>query len=104
MSHWALCAELPSCPTLKPAEIASKCNTALDALETKRDDEDSNPPGSVSELVRAFSLDEKTKASLPYDLFAVANHMGGLGNGHYTATAKSSVVSARVMLPVYFVM
>ncbi len=24
-----------------------------------------------------------------YDLFAVTNHMGGLGGGHYTATAKT---------------
>ena len=35
--------------------------------------------------------DEKNKeTSLIYDLFAVSNHFGGLGGGHYTAFIKNS--------------
>jgi len=33
----------------------------------------------------------KPKESLIYDLYAVSNHYGGLGGGHYTAYAKNSV-------------
>lgn len=33
--------------------------------------------------------DEEEEESLIYDLFAVDNHFGGLGGGHYTAFAKN---------------
>ncbi|CAN6672361.1 ubiquitin carboxyl-terminal hydrolase 12 [Trichomonascus vanleenenianus] len=40
------------------------------------------------ELVESFKVQE---SGLIYDLFAVDNHFGGLGGGHYTAYAKNFV-------------
>ena len=31
-----------------------------------------------------------TSAPPKYDLYAISNHFGGLGGGHYTASAKNS--------------
>merc|ERR1712087_1047481 len=36
-----------------------------------------------------FLMSEKHKPTAKYDLFAVSNHMGGMGGGHYTAYAKN---------------
>jgi len=36
-----------------------------------------------------FLLSENHKADAKYDLYAVSNHMGGMGGGHYTAYAKN---------------
>ena len=30
---------------------------------------------------------------LIYDLYAVSNHFGGLGGGHYTAYAKNNIIN-----------
>lgn len=42
------------------------------------------------DLSSRVSIDEEGK-SLVYDLFAVDNHYGGLGGGHYTAFAKNYI-------------
>merc|ERR1712141_664794 len=39
--------------------------------------------------VSQFLKSEEHKATAKYDLFAVSNHMGGMGGGHYTAYAKN---------------
>lgn len=40
---------------------------------------------SITNLnVGQFAIQESDKKAL-YDLFAVSNHMGGMGGGHYTA-------------------
>ena len=36
-----------------------------------------------------YLLDEEAKKDAIYDLYAVSNHMGGMGGGHYTAYAKN---------------
>jgi len=36
-----------------------------------------------------FLLSEDHKTDAKYDLYAVSNHMGGMGGGHYTAYAKN---------------
>jgi len=36
------------------------------------------------------SIKEDNEAVL-YDLYAVSNHVGGLGGGHYTATCKNPI-------------
>eukprot|EP01113_Clastostelium_recurvatum_P020256 TRINITY_DN2405_c0_g1_i1.p1 TRINITY_DN2405_c0_g1~~TRINITY_DN2405_c0_g1_i1.p1 ORF type:complete len:908 (-),score=273.83 TRINITY_DN2405_c0_g1_i1:67-2790(-) len=41
-----------------------------------------------------YVMSPEDKANPPiYDLFAVSNHSGGLGGGHYTAVAKNSIDS-----------
>lgn len=35
---------------------------------------------------------ELRQSKVIYDLFAVSNHFGGLGGGHYTAFAKNHVL------------
>ncbi|KAJ3232806.1 CSN-associated deubiquitinating enzyme Ubp12 [Chytriomyces hyalinus] len=39
----------------------------------------------------SFESSEADDSLLMYDLFAVSNHFGGLGGGHYTAYAKNAV-------------
>jgi len=39
-----------------------------------------------------FILDKDPTDSTVYDCFAVSNHFGGLGGGHYTAFARNNVV------------
>lgn len=34
---------------------------------------------------------EEEQKKLIYDLYAVSNHFGGMGGGHYTAYAKNYV-------------
>merc|ERR1712157_196161 len=36
-----------------------------------------------------FLLSQEHKKDAVYDLYAVSNHMGGMGGGHYTAYAKN---------------
>merc|ERR1712129_373417 len=36
-----------------------------------------------------FLLSEADQKNAIYDLYAVSNHMGGMGGGHYTAYAKN---------------
>jgi len=36
-----------------------------------------------------FLMSQDHKADAIYDLYAVSNHMGGMGGGHYTAYAKN---------------
>ena len=50
------------------------------------------------EIKEAFEHDdhitsqyEKKKDTLMYDLYAVSNHFGGMGGGHYTAYAKNNI-------------
>ena len=45
-------------------------------------------PVNGLDLSSRVSIQEKDKSSI-YDLFAVDNHYGGLGGGHYTAFAKN---------------
>lgn len=35
---------------------------------------------------------EQKKNKILYDLYAISNHFGGLGGGHYTAFAKNKVI------------
>ena len=40
----------------------------------------------------SFAVDPRVDpGSLKYDLFAVSNHHGGMGGGHYTAHARNPV-------------
>jgi len=39
--------------------------------------------------IRDYVLDAESKKDAIYDLFAVSDHMGDLGGGHYTACAKN---------------
>jgi ubiquitin carboxyl-terminal hydrolase 4/11/15 len=36
-----------------------------------------------------LSKTQKSQSPLIYDLFAVSNHSGGVGGGHYTAFGKN---------------
>ena len=45
-------------------------------------------PTEGLDLTNRVALKEKDKETI-YDLIAVDNHYGGLGGGHYTATAKN---------------
>jgi len=38
-----------------------------------------------------FIVNDKEEKSPIYDLYAVSNHYGGLGGGHYTAVAKNII-------------
>merc|ERR1712141_96899 len=42
----------------------------------------------INTLVQ-FLMSEEHKPTAKYDLYAVSNHMGGMGGGHYTAYAKN---------------
>lgn len=37
------------------------------------------------------------KKKVFYDLYAVSNHFGGLGGGHYTAYAKNKVINNKII-------
>ena len=39
--------------------------------------------------IKEFLVNKYERANCTYDLFAVSNHMGGMGGGHYTAYAKN---------------
>lgn len=43
--------------------------------------------------MKPFVLSKKQKDSSPliYDLYAISNHYGGVGGGHYTAYGKNSL-------------
>ncbi len=43
--------------------------------------------------MKPFVLSKKQKSESPliYDLFAISNHYGGVGGGHYTAYGKNSL-------------
>ena len=44
------------------------------------------------EKKRVYNINDFCKEKkLIYDLYAVSNHFGGLGGGHYTAFAKNHV-------------
>ncbi|KAJ3115644.1 CSN-associated deubiquitinating enzyme Ubp12, partial [Nowakowskiella sp. JEL0407] len=47
--------------------------------------------GKVESVTQEESKIEEGDGRLLYDLFAVSNHFGGLGGGHYTAYAKNAV-------------
>lgn len=40
-----------------------------------------------------YILQKNNKGSQRYKLYAISNHYGGMGGGHYTAFAKVSVIS-----------
>lgn len=44
---------------------------------------------------------ENNKQRVIYDLYAVSNHFGGLGGGHYTACAKNKVFLLNLYIKVY---
>lgn len=41
---------------------------------------------------------EINKKQVIYDLYAISNHFGGIGGGHYTAFAKNKVISNIISL------
>ncbi|KAH7819864.1 putative ubiquitin specific peptidase 11 [Monocercomonoides exilis] len=56
----------------------------------KSDNKEENHSNSNSSKSKEAAKEAQKKASPPiYDLFAVSNHMGGTGGGHYTAYAYS---------------
>ncbi|CAD8146174.1 unnamed protein product [Paramecium pentaurelia] len=44
--------------------------------------------------IQPFILEKESQQPYVYDLFAVSNHYGGMGGGHYTAYAKNPMYNA----------
>ncbi|CAD8044127.1 unnamed protein product [Paramecium primaurelia] len=44
--------------------------------------------------IQPFILEKESQQPYTYDLFAVSNHYGGMGGGHYTAYAKNPMYNA----------
>lgn len=69
--------------------IVSKANDVEERkLEQEEDITMNGKEEKIEEEIPVKSLSEKGKKELLYDLFAVVNHYGNLGFGHYTAYAK----------------
>ncbi|KAJ3281959.1 ubiquitin carboxyl-terminal hydrolase [Borealophlyctis nickersoniae] len=70
---------------------ARRWRSQIDAVEGHARDADLESLESRSDVEINPEVDDdaKDEYGLVYDLFAVSNHFGGLGGGHYTAYAKN---------------
>lgn len=95
LSPWTLSNDPPSCDGVAAAEVVYQSTNRRGSsvgVERKRgDDEDANPAAPRSRTPEGG--EGARRPQLLYDLFAVSNHLGSMGAGHYTTIAQSSAVS-----------
>lgn len=81
------------CRTKNHTEVLFESNKPLDLgpfLSSKRRRAHSIESSVSSPPTDSLNIEHQSNP-LHYDLFAVSNHMGSLGGGHYTATVKCRI-------------
>ena len=76
-------------PAATDAATTDAAATDAAATEAATDAGPAAPPLGVEEKPLVESSSDSSETKLLYDLYAVTNHYGNLGFGHYTAYAKN---------------